>query len=298
MRLAQCASGRIEIRENTEDLAATPPHLRGTDSALAGTMASQHWGLVTGMVCVVAACGGRAASGDRIAGNAGAAPSVAAAAGGETAGTGAGAEAGRAAEAGADPGCRGKLADLEALDVACPAELCAGTVSASACETLPAGVIRTSEASCDGDPQVWTLTFELSATHRKACYYARADDFEAPALLVGARVWADTNGFCDGAASQISAGVVPPTDCLYASSATLCDLVDPTQSPPVDPNIPPRACFNAFGGSCEPCCDTKPPDCTGKPQGYPGYDCTPPAEDGKVSYCSCACDQEQWTCPC
>jgi hypothetical protein len=260
-------------------------------------MGRQRWGLVAAIVCVVAACGGRASNGDRVAASAGSAPSV------ESAGAPAeaSADAGRTGEAGADAGCRGKLADLKAVDVACPAELCAGTVAASTCDALPAGVIKTSEgAACDQDDgqRVRTLTFELSSTRRKACYYEQADDFEAPALLVGAQVWEDTDSFCDDAASQISAGVVPTTDCLEASSATLCDLNDPTQSAPVRPGVPARACFDGFSATCEPCCDTTHSDCTGKPQNYPGYDCTPPADDGKVSYCTCSCDQEQWTCEC
>ncbi|HEY1533832.1 MAG TPA: hypothetical protein VGF76_07430 [Polyangiaceae bacterium] len=76
---------------------------------------------------MVAACGGRASDGDRVAGSAGAAPSI------ESAGAPAeaGADAGRTGEAGAESGCRGKLADLKTVDVACPAELCTGTVSLS-----------------------------------------------------------------------------------------------------------------------------------------------------------------------
>jgi hypothetical protein len=161
-------------------------------------------------------------------------------------------------------------------------------------------VIKTSEAACDqkDGQRVRTLTFELSSTRRKACYYEQADDFEAPALLVGAQVWEDTASFCNGTASQISAGVVQSTDCFDTSSDTLCDLTDPTQSAPVSPNVPAPACFDGFSATCEPCCDAKPPDCQGKPQDYPGYGCTPPAEDGMVSYCSCTCDQQKWSCEC
>jgi hypothetical protein len=268
-------------------------------------MARQHWGLVVGVVCVVAACGGRAANGDGVAGGAGAAPSVesgngAIDNGAATGGESAGAKGDSGGEAGADTGCRGELNAIKATDVECPAELCAGTVSALACDALPAGVVKTSEAACDqkDGQRVRTLTFELSSTRRKACYYEQADDFEAPALLVGARVWEDKETFCDRSASQVSAGVVPSTDCFDESSATLCDLTDPTQSAPVRPNVPARACFNGFSATCEPCCDTTPPDCTSKPQDYPGYDCTPSGDDGGVSYCSCSCDHQQWTCEC
>ena len=276
-------------------------------------MGHRQWGVVA-VVFVAAACGSSVSNSDGAAGSAATTPVAgsanratggAGAAGGGSAGVGddTGAEAGRAGETGSDPGCQGKLEDLKAVDVACQAELCAGTVSALACDALPAGVVKTSEAACDGindrtgDGRVRALTFELSATRRKACYYEQAE-FDAPSLLVGAQVWEDTPAFCDGTATRISAGVVPGTTCFNASSATLCDLTDPTQSAPVQPNVPARACFNGFSATCEPCCETEHPDCTGKPQDYPGFDCTPPADNSGPSFCFCSCDQQQWTCAC
>lgn len=190
--------------------------------------------------------------------------------------------------------------------MACPAELCAGTLAASDCAALPSGVIRTSEATCDGSystpafDRVRTLTFELSATRRKSCYYAMAN-YDELALLVGAEAWDDHAGFCDGTDSHVGAGAIPSGRCLSQSDATLCDLQNPANDPPLNPDIPARACFNGSSATCEPCCDDandKHPDCSGKPQGYPGFECTPHMVQNDVSYCFCSCDSEQWTCAC
>ncbi len=75
-QVAHTASGKSRTTKNAEDLAATRARLRGTDGALTGLMARQHWGLVAAIVCVVAACGGRASNDDRVAGVAGATPSI------------------------------------------------------------------------------------------------------------------------------------------------------------------------------------------------------------------------------
>jgi hypothetical protein len=287
-------------------------------------MTKQHWGWVGGVLWIVSGCGGRAAgttdglssagrsdSGDAAGGrvavgrSTGGSNSV----GGSVGGSGSrDTEAGapeNGGDAGSGPGCTGKLADVsKALGIECPPELCAGTVAALACDALPVGVVKTSEAACEqvstisSQGRIRTLRYELTATRRKDCYYDEAD-FEAPATLVGAQAWDDSDSFCMGSASRVSAGTVPSSDCGYASSATLCDLAHPAQSAPVVSGVPPRACFNGWSATCEPCCDSKPPDCTNQPNGYPGFDCTPPAsEDKEVSYCSCSCDTQIWNCAC
>ncbi|HEY5372553.1 MAG TPA: hypothetical protein VIK01_02660 [Polyangiaceae bacterium] len=258
-------------------------------------MGHRQWGLVA-VLAVVAACGGTVSNSNGAAGSAGTAPGASAEAGNGAAGTapGASAEAGRAGVASTDPACRFELSDLKGMDVECPAELCAATVLASGCDALPAGVVKTSRAGCDGmldatgDGRMRTVTFELSATRRKACYYEAK--YDAPAQLVGARVWEDTAIFCDGTASQISAGVVPSAACAERFSNTLCDLADPTQSAPASPAVP--ACYGNGSATCGPCCDPTPPDCTGKPESYGG--CSPVGN----AYCSCDCEQQQWTCLC
>jgi hypothetical protein len=57
----------------------------------------------------------------------------------------------------------------------------------------------------------------------------------------------------------------------------------------------PPACKNAFAGdTLTPCCPTQGLDCSGKPDGYPGFSCTP----GDGSFCSCACFQQGQLCGC
>jgi|HubBroStandDraft_2_1064218.scaffolds.fasta_scaffold961557_1 hypothetical protein len=43
-----------------------------------------------------------------------------------------------------------------------------------------------------------------------------------------------------------------------------------------------------------PCCPVPAPDCSDKPDQYPGYICTP----RDAPYCSCNCQQHVWSCGC
>jgi hypothetical protein len=53
-------------------------------------------------------------------------------------------------------------------------------------------------------------------------------------------------------------------------------------------------CRNSFaGGELTPCCPASL-DCQIKPDGYPGFGCTP----GDRSFCSCTCSQGQELCGC
>lgn len=47
----------------------------------------------------------------------------------------------------------------------------------------------------------------------------------------------------------------------------------------------PPQCWNMFNNGTTPCCPGGSLDCTGKPDGYPGFGCTPSFN----SYCSCTC---------
>jgi len=61
-----------------------------------------------------------------------------------------------------------------------------------------------------------------------------------------------------------------------------------------DANHAPR-CKNSFsGGQLTPCCAAQKLDCSGKPDGYPGFGCTP----GDGSFCSCTCESGQQLCGC
>jgi len=54
-------------------------------------------------------------------------------------------------------------------------------------------------------------------------------------------------------------------------------------------------CRNSFAsGQLTPCCSTEMTDCTGKPDGWPGFGCTP----GEGSFCSCTCSAGGWSCGC
>jgi hypothetical protein len=54
-------------------------------------------------------------------------------------------------------------------------------------------------------------------------------------------------------------------------------------------------CRNSFsGGSLTPCCPSGSLDCAGKPDGYPGFGCTP----GNGSFCSCSCSMGMQVCGC
>jgi hypothetical protein len=292
-----------------------------------GLMAKRAWVWVGALVCGISGCGGKAATDNGTPSSAGqasslpaqgaddapvasasaGAPALACGGGGSSESVGGGPSddaAGTGGDAGGS-GCTEPLAVAsKALDVECPAELCAGTLAASDCAALPNGVIRTAEAACDEDQgafrRVRALTFELSATRHKVCYYEMAN-FNALALLVGAQAWDDRASFCEGTASHVSVGVIPTAYCVNPTVTTLCDLQNPTRDPPANPAIVARACFNGATSSCEPCCDDaggKHPDCTGKPQGYPGFECTPHMVGDDVTYCFCSCDTEQWICAC
>jgi hypothetical protein len=70
--------------------------------------------------------------------------------------------------------------------------------------------------------------------------------------------------------------------------------------PPYGAPFPPDAgpvlgCKDLFGGG-QPsrCCPETKPDCSTKPDGWPGYTCTPPPE----SFCACQCQSGQWVCAC
>lgn len=54
-------------------------------------------------------------------------------------------------------------------------------------------------------------------------------------------------------------------------------------------------CRNSFsGGQLTPCCPEAKLDCSGKPDGWPGFGCTP----GQDSFCSCTCQGGQQVCGC
>jgi hypothetical protein len=57
----------------------------------------------------------------------------------------------------------------------------------------------------------------------------------------------------------------------------------------------PKNCIDQWGGG-QPavCCPEPAPDCTGKPDGYPGYGCV----ERQNQFCACQCQGGTWTCTC
>src|SRR6478609_6101064 len=186
--------------------------------------------------------------------------------------------------------CRGTREHVaDAWGFTCPFELCDGNALASNCSALPGGALKTTRLDC------WNhdiLLFEMSATRRKACYYA-STELDGAVLLVGPTVCDDEAHFCDGRATKISAGQTEDIDSCDGDQfvSTLRDVAQPEHNQPIDG--PPRACYDRFAHSCEPCCPTPEPECSHKPDGYPGYACTPDTS-GDRAYCSCQCSGGEW----
>jgi len=200
--------------------------------------------------------------------------------------------------------CVGSLSEVVAAEWGdCPPLLCDALVAVEDSARVPAGAL-TQVGVCG---MLRSITVDYG-THGKTCYYPLVG---GDSKLVGAAAWDDTPRYCDGTSSRIVAGKIAG-DCMNRNeSATVCDY----SSSPGDasggadggagfgsggapPNVAPTTCQNAFSNSCEPCCPTEPPDCTDKPNGYPGfghdYGCT----QGPNSFCSCGCVSERWVCGC
>jgi len=211
--------------------------------------------------------------------------------------------AGRGGTGGAGAVCVAALDEVAATWGHCPPTLCAGMVWAESCDELQP-YAQTSVGTCAG---LTVITLELG-THGKACYYEQARATGKEPKLVGAAAWDDTPHYCDETSFRIEAGTTPAACGAHTKPGEIvCDgSAAPNnasagaggeaghESGDTPPAAGPPACFNALSSSCEPCCVTPTPDCTGKPNGYPGYRCTPEPD----SFCSCACTSEAWSCGC
>jgi hypothetical protein len=184
----------------------------------------------------------------------------------------------------------------------CPPTLCAGLVWAETCPAIPG---ETTEVGTCGELRTISLEF---GTHGKACYYQLTGLDGGEPKLVGAAAWDDTPTYCDQTSFRIKAGIIPG-DCELSNDfevvcgSSLLGAPDPSggadggagaDGDDTPPKAGPKACYDALSSSCQPCCPTETPDCTGKPNGYPGYRCT----QAPNSSCSCACASEAWSCGC
>jgi hypothetical protein len=107
---------------------------------------------------------------------------------------------------------------------------------------------------------------------------------------VAVHQYSHTAAFCDGTSTDIRAGEAL-TDCP-TPNLEVCSGFDPptggeTGEGGAPPEIPRAECYSDFDGGCGPCCPDTPPDCTGKPEGYPGYACT-------KGFCVCSCGGGEW----
>jgi len=291
-------------------------------------MRARHWVWLGALLCGVSACGGKstpstdsgaASAGQRevpdesantVAGSTSIAISPGGAGGSPVTpipGTAGGPELSAAGgspevpDAGGTGVCTETLADVsKALGVECPAELCAGEQAASDCAALPGGVLRATHSACNGNPPGFeptpALSYEFSGGRHKSCYYLGT-------VLAGVEVWNDVPSFCGGTQSHVRVGMAPTwlggpaagSPCAPLRSTTLCDVQNPVTGPSTSGNAPARACFDPSSASCQPCCDLSngTPDCSVEPDGYPGFQCTPP---GGSSWASCQCRFKQWSC--
>jgi len=203
---------------------------------------------------------------------------------------------------GGEATCMGALDTVAASWGSCPSTLCAGLVWAESCP-VSSQVATTSVATCGG---LRAITLDWG-THGKACYYQPTGLNGGEPKLVGAAAWDDTPSYCNGTSFRIESGNTD-ADCAHqTASEIVCDgsvgVPDAsagaggqgeTGSDDTPPKAGPPACYDALSRSCQPCCPTPPPDCTGKPNGYPGYRCTVSPN----SFCSCDCVSEEWSCGC
>jgi len=174
--------------------------------------------------------------------------------------------------------------------------------------------------SCSGGVTSVSRSF---GTQALTCYYDTVSG-----QLVGANRTSDVTHQCG---RDAAAGELPVCDSSTGYEAPECqsdggagdgpmDVAIDKQVPdapldrayPIDatpPEVYPgleagvKLCPDWFSQVYRPCCPATPPDCTGKPDGYPGYLC---AEDCAnygatnqacgAAWFACSCSQEHWVC--
>jgi hypothetical protein len=197
--------------------------------------------------------------------------------------------------------CTGSFDAVNALwGFECPPFMCDRDFMAGDCRTLPPNVTRRTTWSQMGK----LFEFEFSGTHGRGCIYSED-------RLMAVTAWDDVPTYCNGTSRTIVANAREPksgdtdwSDTSWRDKATpqICERTISNHDGDAGsastetglPAVPPATCFNRFGRSCEPCCPTPAPDCSGQADGYPGYACTSTANP----YCSCSCYGGKWQCLC
>jgi hypothetical protein len=188
----------------------------------------------------------------------------------------------------------------------CPATLCEAQASATSCRPQTGSSTIGSCGTCgpsDYSNCYGFVRFDWG-THSKTCYYGGQSPngrYERVTDLIGMMVSDDVPSYCNQTSYTLRGGDVPASCDGNASTRIDCagsglgGNGGSGSTNDAGQNAAPAAlCYNNFNGTCQPCCSSNKPDCTEKPDGYPGYDCTP-ANGG---WCSCNCEGGQWLCAC
>jgi len=200
------------------------------------------------------------------------------------AGTGSSPSGGAGAPAG--EACSGDLDEVRrAWGIDCPTSYCEAVSAASSCELFDGLWTQYRDLRVDWFTHALFIDW---GTHTKTCIYE--DD-----VLVGANAADDVPTYCNGTSSSIEAGErveLVLTDSTVATCAEGASNAVDDSGARLTRDAP--LCFNAYSSTCAPCCPDPAPDCTDRPDGYPGYTCT--LSSG--SYCSCSCNGGEWSCAC
>ena len=180
----------------------------------------------------------------------------------------------------------------------CPATLCEARTLALSCANQTLSNYIGSCEGCTRNNDCFDVVAFDWGTHTQYCHYPR-DGYDRLTNLIGVTLEDDVPSYCSGTSRSIKGGTAPATCDL--NSATRIDCSGSNSGgtggsgATGDAGVaPPNNCYNNFMGMCTPCCPGGDLDCTGKPEGYPGYQCTPTSRD----YCMCYCTEGQMRCIC
>jgi hypothetical protein len=184
--------------------------------------------------------------------------------------------------------CVGTLDEVRTIwTVDCPSTYCEAAQWAN-CSSVAQGSRIYVSGTCGG-LRVVGLNW---GTHAKNCYYGYSTN-----ALVAADASDDVPTYCNRTSRRIATSVAPEAGCAASITPQPCPTSGNLGTAGAGPGpaaTPPANCYNQFSATCMPCCPETPPDCTGKPDGSPGYSCT----QGATSYCACQCLGEEWICGC
>lgn len=203
----------------------------------------------------------------------------------------------QAGKAGSAGWCELSLQEVSMFRPTCPATYCeARALERTECASSYRWV---TDSNCDDWREVRIVP---GAPYIKSCVYHANE-------LVGATLRNDTPPVTGCAAYAVVGGQWSP-NCSQWTTATICNNWS-TGSAGASGSagaadirqLPDANCYNHWAFDCAPCCAATPPDCSDKPDGYPGYKCTVAAgSSGGNSIsaydCDCDCRSGLWSCEC